>query len=160
MRQNLAIVALAVLLMSGLASRLLQGSPAALPSGPRAPEYTKGWQLAETSTAAPAAAAAPTAIPAPAPVSTVPRLDALWASSDWEGVIALLEAQQWAATPIFSNAVLQEKLYAAQVNAGHTMLKAGNVTQAQQYYRRAIAVDPARPEAPDAIRSVEQAPRR
>ncbi len=168
MWQNLAILVLALLLASGVVSRLTRSNPSQPPDGPRAPEYTKGWTLTEAPATAPAPApaaqaAAPSPAPAPSqpaaappsPAATVQQLDALWARSDWDGVISLLEAQQRAAAPIFSAAVLKEKLYAAQVNAGRTVLQSGNVERARQYFLRAIEVDPNRPEAPDAIRSTQ-----
>jgi tetratricopeptide (TPR) repeat protein len=78
------------------------------------------------------------------------RLDEAWAAKDWEEVISLVE-QILAINP--ENGVMTEKLYAAHVNYGYTLVAERRLEEAKEEFSRALAI---KPDGAEAIAGLQQ----
>jgi LysM repeat protein len=97
--------------------------------------------------------AIPAVLASPAPASSeeaqlAQRLDQLWAADNWTEAIAVVE-QIRAINPNYPEIV--DKLYAAHVNLGYTLLAEGRTEDARAEFTRALAVKPDGGEAAAAL---------
>jgi len=73
------------------------------------------------------------------------------ATGSWGRTVEILEALQRLGLPANQAGIVREKLYAAHVNYGKALEAARRPHEAAGQYQRAREIDPARPEAPNAL---------
>ncbi len=95
-----------------------------------------------------------------APVSSqeaqlVQHLDQLWAAGNWTEAITVIE-QIRAINPNYPNII--DRLYAAHMNLGYTLLAAGRLEDARAEFTRALAIKPDGSEAAAALNQLGSVP--
>lgn len=78
--------------------------------------------------------------------TVIEELDLLWAQGDWDSVIDLLGAESENPEAALDAATINEKLYAAYINAGHAALRLNNREAALGHFFAAMELAPERGE--------------
>lgn len=89
-------------------------------------------------------------------LSVIQQLDAQWARGDWDSVIDLLMAESGKPDAVLTEETIKEKLYAANINAGHAALRLGNKEGAMDYFFAALEIAPERGEGDTGLSLVQR----